>query len=188
MSSSQPLIQSTNPLGEDGVVRCHHGEHAARRTSHTTSNPDREFYCCSRHSSDSSRCKFFYWANDPMFRRGELPPPSQEQMADTSTPRPSQRARAVAARSSTTSQSTPKTQGSTATLDSPSKRKRLEDIEAGLARFNEVIPPSRSSVQPSTQGPSQLSQGEPSNAPQSSPYKKYSSSPYFPETPSKRNR
>ncbi|KIJ19172.1 hypothetical protein PAXINDRAFT_97198 [Paxillus involutus ATCC 200175] len=188
MSSSQPLIQSTNPLGEDGVVRCHHGEHAARRTSHTVSNPDREFYCCSRHSNDSTRCKFFYWVDDPMFRREELHPPSQEQTADTSTPRPSQRARAVAARSTATPQSTPQTQVSTAALESPGKRKRLEDIQAGLAQVNEVIPPLRLFSQPSTQGPSQLSQGGPLNTPQSSPYQKYSSSPSIPETPSKRKR
>ncbi|KIK97797.1 hypothetical protein PAXRUDRAFT_824568 [Paxillus rubicundulus Ve08.2h10] len=185
MSSSQPLIQSTNPLGEDGIVRCHHGERAVRRTSHTASNTDREFYCCSRHSSDSTRCKFFYWADDPMFWREELHPPSQEQMVNPYTHRTSQHVRGIAARTTEMPQSTPQTQGSAAALESPGKKRRLEDIQAGLAQVSEVT---GLSTQPSTQGSSQLSQGEPLNTPQSSPSKKYSSSSAVPETPGKRKR
>ncbi|KAF9222743.1 hypothetical protein BS17DRAFT_783318 [Gyrodon lividus] len=190
MSSNQPLIQSTNPLGEDGVVRCQHEEEAAKRTSRTANNPNREFYCCNRQSNDPSRCKFFYWANDPMFRRKEINP-SQPQTVNSSTPAPSQRARAVAAGDTATPRTSPQKQGSAAVPETPSKRKRLEDIQAGLAEINGAIPPPRVSTQLSTPRPSQLPEAGSSrglDTPQSSPQKKPSSSPSILETLSKRKR
>lgn len=41
MSFNQLHTQSTSPMDADGVVRCSHGETAIRRTSQTSSNPNR---------------------------------------------------------------------------------------------------------------------------------------------------
>ncbi|KAG2150912.1 hypothetical protein DEU56DRAFT_779044 [Suillus clintonianus] len=105
--SSQPRTQSTSPMDANGVVRCSHGETAMRKTSQTPSNPNREFYTCSR-SNQSERCKFFYWADDPIFFRQQntsaipSPPPAP------SVPPPSQRQRAASFRALSTPQKSPR--------------------------------------------------------------------------------
>ncbi|KAF9233325.1 hypothetical protein BU15DRAFT_66675 [Melanogaster broomeanus] len=89
------------------------------------------------------------------------------------------------------SQSSPH-KSSTASPLSPSKRKRLEDIEAGLAEINKVMPAPRVSAQSSTPGPSsQLPQAGPSrwpNTPEPNSQKNFTSSPSILETPGKKKR
>ncbi|KAG1729192.1 uncharacterized protein EDB91DRAFT_1159937 [Suillus paluster] len=107
--------QSTSPMGVDGVVRCLHGEAATRRTSHTSDNPNRDFYTCARRNM-SEKCRFFYWVDDPIFQRQNIrvSPPAPV----PSIPPPSQRQRAELARGLATPQKSPSS--------------RLADIEAAL--------------------------------------------------------
>ncbi|KAF5380359.1 hypothetical protein D9615_004561 [Tricholomella constricta] len=63
-------VHSITPTDKAGVVRCYsHGLEAALRTSHTEKNPGRQYYCCSKGMSDPDRCSFWFWADDPMFKR-----------------------------------------------------------------------------------------------------------------------
>ncbi|KAG1878347.1 hypothetical protein F4604DRAFT_1756859 [Suillus subluteus] len=122
MSSSQPHTQSTSPMDANGVVRCSHGETAMTRTSRTSLNPNREFYTCSR-SIQSERCKFFYWADDPIFSQQQNIPvphsvPATAPAPAPSRPPPSQRQRAESARALSTPHRSP--------------RKRIADIAAAL--------------------------------------------------------
>ncbi|KAG1832508.1 hypothetical protein EV424DRAFT_1369021 [Suillus variegatus] len=116
MSFNQLHTQSTSPMDADGVVRCSHGETAIRRTSQTSSNPNREFYTCSR-SIQSERCRFFYWVDDPIFSPQQHSSVSPSVSA-SSRPPPSQRQRAESARTLSTPQKSP--------------RKRMADIAAAL--------------------------------------------------------
>ncbi|KIJ68004.1 hypothetical protein HYDPIDRAFT_165747 [Hydnomerulius pinastri MD-312] len=135
------------------------------------------------------------WADDPMFRRIEVVPPTPSQRsANSSTPGPSQRARAEAARGGTAPQSSPEKRGSSSSFhpapETPSKRKRLEDIQAGLTGRNGIIPALGPSAASSTPGPArqlQTTQSRGLATPQASPQKK-GPSPVLsgPETPSRR--
>lgn len=114
-------------MDANGVVRCTHGEAAVKRTSQTPSNPDREFYTCSR-SMQSERCKFFYWVDDPIFSRQQhIPAPHSVPATAPSRPPPPQRQRAEPARALNTLQKSP--------------RKRLADIAAALNESEPQAPP-----------------------------------------------
>ncbi|KAG2153783.1 uncharacterized protein EDB93DRAFT_215082 [Suillus bovinus] len=119
MSFSQPHIQSTSPMDTNGVVRCSHGEAAIIRTSQTSSNPNREFYTCSR-SIQSERCKFFYWVDDPIFSRQPVSHfvPATAIAPASSRPPSSPKTRAESAQTSSTPHKSP--------------RKRIADIAAAL--------------------------------------------------------
>ncbi|KAH9935530.1 uncharacterized protein B0H18DRAFT_976133 [Fomitopsis serialis] len=56
---------NADPRGADGLIRCPaHGDIAARFTSHTENNPNRDFYRCPRRD-ENPQCRFFIWADDP---------------------------------------------------------------------------------------------------------------------------
>ncbi|GBE80681.1 hypothetical protein SCP_0304000 [Sparassis crispa] len=146
----------TNPRDSEGVVRCPgHHEPAQRLVSKTDRTRGRAFYKCAK-PVNSEQCDFFYWEDDlpPAQPQAAAPGSSQE------SPRPSQRQRAIMARTpsapssptkrprSATPPATPTRQGpsygSQALLSgsqmtpsskfTPSqKERRLMDINAGLS-------------------------------------------------------
>ncbi|KAH9949601.1 hypothetical protein B0H21DRAFT_727596 [Amylocystis lapponica] len=97
------IAPRSDPRDAEGNVRCYiHHLLAAKRVSTTPANPGRKFYSCPKHRDDPDNCKFFIWADDPVF--GEQPAPAR-QSTTTSTiatqdmsPRPSQKERASVAR------------------------------------------------------------------------------------------
>ncbi|KAL4074243.1 hypothetical protein J3A83DRAFT_4234637 [Scleroderma citrinum] len=120
MSSNQrtPNVQSTSPVGPDGVVRCKHGEPALKRTSQTALNPNRDFWCCRYPPGDNARCKFFYWADDPIVKE-RYQVPSTTQQWRTEPP----------------------------ISESPTRSKRLEDIQRGLQERHASQSSSETAVQ-----------------------------------------
>ncbi|TDL25914.1 hypothetical protein BD410DRAFT_825854 [Rickenella mellea] len=63
-TTSQARVHHVGGLGPDGVVRCFHDRQATLLTSHTASNPEREFYCCFLSRDDPNKCKFWKWADE----------------------------------------------------------------------------------------------------------------------------
>lgn len=53
---------------EGEVPLCKHNEAAAKRTSNTSSNPNRDFWCCPRPKADG--CGFFKWCDGITAKRG----------------------------------------------------------------------------------------------------------------------
>ncbi|KAF9469936.1 hypothetical protein BDZ94DRAFT_43541 [Collybia nuda] len=70
LSTNMSHSHKATPVDDDGVTKCYeHALKASLRTSNTTHNPGRLFYCCSKDMDDPDRCQFFYWADDPIFKR-----------------------------------------------------------------------------------------------------------------------
>ncbi|OSD06813.1 hypothetical protein PYCCODRAFT_1474235 [Trametes coccinea BRFM310] len=100
--SVQTFVNDVAPVNDEGQVVCYHRLPAKRMTSRTPTNPNRDFFSCSKNRDDPDKCKFFVWADDPKLcsalqsKRGLLQQPSP------ATPeRPSQAKRALFSRSPT---------------------------------------------------------------------------------------
>ncbi|KIJ49662.1 hypothetical protein M422DRAFT_246733 [Sphaerobolus stellatus SS14] len=71
MSFSRSMVltsgraHSASPIGPDGAVYCHCKDVPLQiLTSTTEANPNRQFYTCYKDRNDTSRCKFFKWADE----------------------------------------------------------------------------------------------------------------------------
>ncbi|OBZ67163.1 hypothetical protein A0H81_12811 [Grifola frondosa] len=101
--SSQTFTHRSSCVDEEGNVRCYqHGELAARHTSRTITNPERDFYSCAKSMDDPDRCKFFKWV-DEIEVHPPNPQPAPPSLPGNISSRPSQQQRAALARTSSTS-------------------------------------------------------------------------------------
>ncbi|KAI0358376.1 hypothetical protein OH77DRAFT_1176273 [Trametes cingulata] len=107
--SVKTFVNDLAPVNDEGQVVCYHGLPARRLTSHTATNPERDFYCCTKNSGDPDRCKFFSWADNANLqsalksRREQLAMPA---MPPVTPQRPSQAQRALFSRSPTVAAAT----------------------------------------------------------------------------------
>ncbi|KAF8559808.1 hypothetical protein OG21DRAFT_495605 [Imleria badia] len=129
-------MSSDGGIGPDGKVYCKHMEEAAKRKSNTSKHPNREFYCCKRRQSDSSKCDFWYWADQLPRAKDGIVYASNSSAAQSPAPRPSKQGGTRAYPPATPPAHPPRKHLSPLNnpSETPRSTKRLEDIEAGLRK------------------------------------------------------
>ncbi|KAI0645635.1 hypothetical protein C8Q79DRAFT_911610 [Trametes meyenii] len=135
--SVRAFVNDVAPVDDEGRVVCYHHLPAKRLTSHTPTNPERDFYACSKSSNDKDRCKFFVWADNPALCSAiqSKSKKSTPNMHLPSTPqRPSQASRAFFARSPTLAAASSKRQRAA----SPGRSSSPTDNLAGSAKHRRV--------------------------------------------------
>ncbi|KAI5832550.1 hypothetical protein K523DRAFT_142023, partial [Schizophyllum commune Tattone D] len=143
-TASQEQIVLTSPVDSEGIVRCYkHSIPAIRRTSHTSKNPNRDFFVCAA----LPQCNFFVWVDEiPDFHDSEKDDDdmagvmgSQDSQISSSSQVPPSTPRKRGASPSFTTPARKLARGNNGTIprnnfNTPEdKRKRLEEIERALA-------------------------------------------------------
>jgi len=80
-------VHLASPIDANGVVRCYqHGLEAVLLTSHTSTNPNRQFYRCRKDRTDPDHCDFFYWADQLHHEQNLTSPASHTASQSPTTP------------------------------------------------------------------------------------------------------
>ncbi|KAI9060245.1 hypothetical protein FKP32DRAFT_1679192 [Trametes sanguinea] len=99
--SVQTFVHDVAPVNDEGQVVCYHRLPARRMTSHTPTNPNRDFFACPKNRDDPDKCKFFVWADDQKLSSALQSKRGLLQQPPTTPERPSQARRALYSRSPT---------------------------------------------------------------------------------------
>ncbi|KAK7053445.1 hypothetical protein VNI00_004071 [Paramarasmius palmivorus] len=142
-TQSQTRTVNASCFDSNGTVVCYHDEPAARKTSRTEANPNRDFFCCAK---DRERCKFWKWADELTLPGAE---PSPQRQTTNGIPSQSYTRPEIAMSGSqkrpleveaTELTSTPKRPRTNASHTPGGSIQRLSAIEAGLR--GEITPSS----------------------------------------------
>ncbi|KZT26667.1 hypothetical protein NEOLEDRAFT_1177263 [Neolentinus lepideus HHB14362 ss-1] len=150
-------IHDVSPVRPDGTVVCYCNVPAAKRTSRTPANPNRDFYSCTKFSSDPNKCKFWLWADNPIIAnhpaRRQPTTPSQSQ-PDSQFSSPAIPYASPASQHAPMPPATP-TRTRVANVNPPrtpstprGRESRLKDIQTALEVAAPTPPPSSASPPP----------------------------------------